>query len=101
MKSSDAWPEEGYSRKYKRISKDAVLMKGLAEFLFFIQREETTLDVLRSKGRYEYERLKYGFSGYTSLRIVHDRKERLICREVDGGLVLSLIEISDHYKVKR
>ncbi|HMM18766.1 MAG TPA: hypothetical protein PKC47_14800, partial [Petrimonas sp.] len=50
----------------------------------------------------KYEKLKHGLSGLSSVRIMSNRVERLIFRETEEGIVITILEIDNtHYGNKK
>lgn len=46
----------------------------------------------------KYEKLKHGLSGLSSVRIMSNRVERLIFRETEEGIVITILELDNtHY----
>ena len=49
-----------------------------------------------------YEKLKENLSGYSFVRIMNGRVERLIFTEHEGGITIKLVELNqDHYGNKK
>lgn len=85
--------------KYKKIAKDRHFVEKLINLLNLMAVTKLPSDL---PGRYEYEKLKYGYSGFSSVRIVHNRVERLIFEEFDGGIRVTIIQLEDsHYGNKK
>jgi len=50
----------------------------------------------------KYEKLKHGLSGLSSVRIMSNRVERLIFRETEEGIVITILELDNtHYGNKK
>ena len=62
-----------------------------------ILRTVTNTSELSWHKKLNYEPLKYGLSGYSSVRIGFTSKYRLIFEEFEGGIRIKLIEINEHY----
>ena len=93
--------QTGKNRKgrYKRISKDGPFVEKLKNLLDLMVVTNVPSDL---PGRYEYEKLKYQYSGLSSVRIVHNRVERLIFEEFDGGIRVNIIQLDEsHYGKKK
>ena len=85
------------SKKYKKLAKDVRFMNKLNEVYFILQTMPCTERLLQFSNL-RYEKLKYGYSGYSSVRIMNGRVERLIFTEHDGGITIKLIELNQtHY----
>ena len=88
------------SKYYKDVARNQVLLKG------FIQAVNTMKSVQRAEdlkafSRLHYEKLKYGFSGLSSVRLSNSYVHRLIFKENDDEIEIELIEIDDtHYGTK-
>jgi len=65
----------------------------------------TSVDVASDLSNFsflKYERLKHSYSGCCSVRIMNDRVERLIFRETEDGLEITIIDLNDtHYGNKK
>ena len=85
--------------KYKKISRDGQFVERLTHLLDLMSVTKLPSDL---PGRYEYEKLKYDYSGLSSVRIIHNRVERLIFEEFEGGIRISIIQLEDsHYGKKK
>lgn len=87
----------GYSNHYKEIAKNPVLLKGFIRIVETMKAVERVED-LKKFSWMHYERLKYDYSGYSSVRLSNAYIHRLIFEEQEGGVEAHLIEIDDtHY----
>lgn len=83
--------------KYKKLAKDRKFIEKFIEVVSIIAALEHISD-LSSFGRLHYEKLKYDYSGKSSVRIIHSRPERLIFKETPEGIAISILELNiDHY----
>lgn len=84
--------------KYKKIAKDGPFVERLKNLLDLMNVTNLPSDL---PGRYAYEKLKHNYSGLSSVRIVHNRVERLIFEEFEGGVKINIIQLDDsHYGKK-
>lgn len=85
--------------RYKKLAKDAAFVAAYVSVVDMLSdaadvRELARLSVLH------YEKLKH--RPESSVRIINSRVERLLFRENDNGIEITLIEINDrHYGNKR
>lgn len=85
--------------KYKKIAKDGPFVERLKNLLDLMSVTNLPSEL---PGRYAYEKLKYDYSGLSSVRIVHNRVERLIFEEFEGGIRVNIIQLEDsHYGKKK
>lgn len=85
--------------------------KDYAKDKNFTERLQTVVETMRSVDNaselscfsfLKYEKLKYSYSGFSSVRIINNRVERLIFKETEKGLKITIIEINDtHYGNKK
>lgn len=94
--------EEGKSKKYKAYSRDARFLGAFQEVINTLRGVESTND-LPLFSFLHYEQLKHqGDDPKSSVRIMNGRVERLIFRELDGGIEIEIIELDDtHYGNKK
>lgn len=79
--------ETGKNKKYKKIARVKALMEGLAKVYRILD---------------QYEKLKYEYSGCSSVRIANGHVERLIFTEHEGGITIKLLKLDDsHYGNKK
>ncbi len=93
--------ETGQNKKYKRIARDKILMNGLTK-VYRILDQAPNVSLLSQFSFLKYEKLKYQYSGYCSVRIANGRIERLIFTEHEGGITIKLLKLDDsHYGNKK
>ena len=86
--------ETGYSKKYRKIAQNQVLLKGLFRAFNIMQNVEN-VEKLRQFSFLHYDNL-------SSLRLANGHIERLLFSEHDDGIEVVLIEIDDtHYGNKK
>ena len=88
--------ETGHNNKYKRYSKDKRFMEGLA------RAYKLMLAVEKARGQIAYSFLHYerlrNNAELSSVRVVNGRVERLLFRETEDGIEITIIELNnDHY----
>ena len=85
----------GSNSKYKKYTRNAKFMKALA-----MRLSERASD-LRSVSFLHYEQLK-GTNGQSSIRVVNGMVERILFREFDGGIRITVLSLDDtHYGNKK
>lgn len=93
--------EAGKNKKYKKFAKVKPLMQGLAK----VYETLTLVPNVADLGHFsflKYEKLKYEYSGCSSVRIANGYVERLIFTEHEGGITIKLIKLDDsHYGNKK
>lgn len=90
----------GQNRKYKKYSKDKRFMEGLAR-MYKIMQTVASAEGLKVYSFLHYERLSNNLS-LSSVRPVNGRVERVLFREIDGGIEITIVELnSDHYGNKK
>lgn len=91
----------GENRRYKAIARNSDLLDGLNRAVSFMIAANN-IDDLKSASFLHYEKLKYSFSGLSSVRLSNRYVHRLIFLEEEDRITLKLIEIDDtHYGNKR
>jgi len=90
----------GQNRKYRKYSKDRKFMEGLARAF------KIMLTVPNAKGLELYSFLHYeklaNRKFLSSIRPMNGRIERILFKETDEGVVITIIELnSDHYGNKK
>ncbi len=91
----------GENRRYKTIARNSDLLDGLNRAVSFMIAANN-IDDLKSASFLHYEKLKYSFSGLSSVRLSNRYVHRLIFLEEEDRITLKLIEIDDtHYGNKR
>lgn len=90
--------EDGASddRRYRKLRSNAAFHKDLRKVMAVLRSvgRATELSAYRALN---YETLRHGLSGYSSVRIGFTSKYRLIFDEEDGGIRILIVEISEHY----
>jgi len=87
----------GYSIHYKEIARNPALLRGFIRIIETMKVVER-VEELKKFSWMHYERLKYGLSGYSSVRLSNAHVHRLIFEETECGVEVHLIEIDDtHY----
>ncbi|MCR5454118.1 MAG: hypothetical protein K6F33_03930 [Bacteroidales bacterium] len=85
------------SKKYKKLAKDVKFMERLGFVRILLENEENVSGLSRYS-YLRYEKLRGNLSGFSSIRIMSSRIERLIFTEHEGGITIKLIELNqDHY----
>lgn len=93
--------ETGKNKKYKKIAKVKKLMEGLIK-VYRILDQAPNVSLLSMFSYLKYEKLKYEYSGCSSVRIANGCVERLIFTEHDGGIKIKLLKLDDtHYGNKK
>jgi hypothetical protein len=99
-KDLDELIRTGKNNKYKKYSKDGKFMKGLAK-VYTVLLTTSDTKTLESYSFLHYEKLKY-YDNLSSVRIVNGRVERLLFRELEDGIEITIIELNnDHYGNKK
>lgn len=76
-------------------------MEGLAK-VYRILDQAPNVSLLSQFSFLKYEKLKYEYSGYSSVRIANGYVERLIFTEHEGGITIKLLKLDDsHYGNKK
>lgn len=91
----------GKNRRYKFIVQNKTLYNGLMQAVG-IMKNAQTVEELKQFSFLHYEKLKYEYSGLSSLRLSNRFVHRLIFEECEDTITLKLIEIDDtHYGNKQ
>lgn len=91
----------GKSKRYKHIVQNGELFAGLIEAVKIMKSVEKA-EELKQFSRLHYERLRYEYSGLSSVRLSNRYVHRLIFEENEDKITLKLIEIDDtHYGNKK
>ena len=93
--------DTGYSKTYRKIARDKWL---LDKFVAIVNTMKIAKDCdnLKLYPSLHYERLKYEYSGKSSVRLSNSYVGRLIFTEEDGGITVNLLEIDEtHYGNKK
>ena len=87
----------GKNRKYRGLERDKVLWSGLNKAVRIMRAVHEAAD-LGTYSFLHYEKLKYQFSGLSSVRLAPGRIHRLIFKEEEDHITVTLLEIDDtHY----
>ena len=93
--------ESGSSKEYKDVARNSELLEGFRRAV----RTMTLVTSVAELGGFSYlhyEKLKYQWSGFSSVRLSNRYVHRLIFKETDDGLQVEIIDINDtHYGNKR
>ena len=85
--------------KYKRIARDKKFVKKLTD-IYNLMTSVEHVSKLRDYSFLHYEQLRH--ISLSSVRIFNNRVERLLFRETETGLEITLIELNeDHYANKK
>lgn len=88
-------------KRYKKLAKDREFIDNLVDVIDIMYTVDSTTD-LSKYSFLKYEKLKYNLSGFSSVRIIKSRVERLIFTEHEGGILVKLLEINqEHYGKKK
>ena len=91
--------ETGRNKKYKKFSRDKHMMEGLI-MAVNIMRSVSCAKELGNFSFLHYEQLKH--LECSSVRIVNGKVERLLFKETENGLEITLLELNeDHYGNKK
>ena len=91
----------GVSRRYQDIARTPDLYAGFVRAVQAMEGAEL-VDDLKNLSFLHYERLKYDYLGYSSVRLSNRFVHRLIFKELEDKLQVELIEIDDtHYGNKK
>lgn len=89
----------GKNNKYKKYSKDKRFMLALGRMYKLMQASDNTT-VLSTYSFLHYEKLK-GLD-LSSVRVMNGKVERVLFRETDNGIVITIIDLDDtHYGNKK
>lgn len=86
----------GTSKKYKKVVRNKSLLDGLIN-TYNILCVESSTENLKKYSYLHYEKLKYEYTGFSSIRIKNNSIERLIFTEDDNGITVTLIELEDNH----
>ena len=84
------------SRPYSKWRSNRQLRKDLDKAMRILSVVDNCSELQFYKALH-YEQLKYDRSGQSSIRLGFNTKFRLIFTELNGGIVINIIEISEHY----
>jgi plasmid maintenance system killer protein len=90
----------GNNSKYKKYSRDKRFMKGLAQ-VYTILQVVANAEGLRPYSYLHYEKLANNVN-LSSVRILNGRVERLLFKEINDGIEITIIELNTtHYGNKK
>ena len=90
----------GRNSKYKKYTRIAKFMKALATAYNYMRMVDVASN-LRAISFLHYEQLA-GTNGLSSIRVVNGMVERIIFREFDGGISITVLSLDDtHYGKKK
>jgi len=90
----------GRNSKYKKYTRNAKFMTALATAYNYLRMVDTASN-LRAISFLHYEQLA-GTNGLSSIRVVNGMVERIIFREFDGGISITVLSLDDtHYGKKK
>lgn len=93
--------ETGKCRRYKEVERNPELLEGFIRAVE-IMKMVTEVNELKGFSYLHYEKLKYEWTGYSSVRLSNRHVHRLIFTETPDGLEVDLEEIDDtHYGNKK
>jgi len=90
----------GRNSKYKKYTRNAKFMTALVTAYNYLRMVDTASN-LRAISFLHYEQLA-GTNGLSSIRVVNGMVERIIFREFDGGISITVLSLDDtHYGKKK
>ena len=90
----------GRNSKYKKYTRNGKFMKALATAYNYLRVTEVASE-LRAISFLHYEQLA-GTNGLSSIRVVNAMVERIIFREFEGGISITVLSLDDtHYGNKK
>ena len=90
----------GRNSKYKKYTRNAKFMTALATAYNYLRMVDVASN-LRAISFLHYEQLA-GTNGLSSIRVVNGLVERIIFREFDGGISITVLSLDDtHYGKKK
>ena len=90
----------GRNSKYKKYTRNAKFMTALATAYNYLRMVDVAIN-LRAISFLHYEQLA-GTNGLSSIRVVNGMVERIIFREFDGGISITVLSLDDtHYGKKK
>jgi hypothetical protein len=85
------------SKTYRKFKSNRTLIKDLDRVMRILHTVDSCKDLETGYKALNYEPLKYGLQGYSSVRIGFNTKYRLLFKENESRIRICLIEISEHY----
>jgi hypothetical protein len=99
-KDLDELIRTGKNNKYKKYSKDRKFMEGLAR-VYKVMLNVADTNGLKPYSFLHYEKLANNLN-LSSVRVLNGRVERLLFRELEDGIEITIIELNnDHYGNKK
>ena len=99
-KDLDELIRAGKNSKYKKYSKDRKFMEGLAR-VYKVMLIVADINGLKPYSFMHYEKLANNLN-LSSVRVLNGRVERLLFRELEDGIEITIIELNnDHYGNKK
>ncbi|WP_289225881.1 hypothetical protein [Bacteroides acidifaciens] len=99
-KDLDELIRTGKNSKYKKYSKDRKFMEGLAR-VYKVMLNVADTNGLKPYSFLHYEKLANNLN-LSSVRVLNGRVERLLFRELEDGIEITIIELNnDHYGNKK
>lgn len=93
--------EKGENKHYRSISRSKELMSGLRN-AYKVMLAAQNVSSLARYSFLHYEKLRYQYSGYSSVRLSNRSPVRLIFTEHDGGIKIILVKLDEtHYGSKK
>lgn len=93
--------EKGQSRRYIEVIRNKVLFNGLMR-AYQLLEAASSMEEAKMFSVLHYEKLRYGYSGLSSVRLDNRYIHRLIFEEKKDRITLKLIEIDNtHYGNKK
>ena len=90
----------GRNSKYKKYTRNAKFMKALATAYNYLRMVDMANN-LRAISFLHYEQLA-GTNGMSSIRVLNGMVERILFREYDGGIIITVLSLDDtHYGNKK
>ena len=90
----------GRNSKYKKYTRNAKFMTALATAYNYLRMVDVASN-LRAISFLHYEQLA-GTNGLSSIRVVNGMVERILFREFDGGISITVLSLDDtHYGKKK
>ena len=87
----------GDSKEYRDVARNQELLNGFKRAVTVMQAVNN-VEELKAFSFLHYEKLKYGFSGYSSVRLSNRYVHRLLFHEHEDCITLELIRIDNtHY----
>lgn len=84
------------NKLYKKLSRNVSFMRDLIK-VYNTLLTLPNVDSIKCIGSLNYEKLRYNYSGKSSVRIGFKTKYRLIFIEKEDGLSVKLLETNEHY----